>query len=103
MSGVSVGGAATQRAAAKAAMRGCCCGPPGLAAAAHSMQILPCLSSASRRNLISRKSERYSGSKPASAPSSFDDWLAGAVRKGIAFAGLLIPMLAEVERTDERD
>ena len=56
------------------------------------MQIRPCFSSASRRNLMSRKSEKYSGSKPVSASVSPLDWHAAAVKKGIAFIGLATPV-----------
>ena len=59
---------------------------------AASMQMRPCFSSASRSHLISRKSEKYSGSKPVSASARPLDWHEAAVRKGIAFIGLATPV-----------
>ena len=68
---------------------------------AHSMQMRPCLSSASRRNLMSRKSEKYRGSKPVSASARPLDWHAAAVRNGIAFIGFLMPV-APIDRAGLR-
>jgi len=61
------------------------------------MQMRPCLSSASRSHLMSRKSEKYSGSKPA-FPTMSTDWHAGAVRNGMAFDGFATPMLTTPQR-----
>ena len=57
------------------------------------MQMRPCFSSASRSHLMSMKSERYSGSKPVSAPGNPLDWHEAAVRKGIALDGLETAMV----------
>ena len=60
---------------------------------AYSMQTRPCLSSASRSHLMSRKSEKRV--KPSLRAQGPDDWLAGAVKNGIAFDGLAIAILTD--------
>jgi hypothetical protein len=93
-------------ASASDARRAACCTAPAASSVcvfygwcgSYSMQIRPCLSSASRSHLMSMKSERYSGSKPVAAPGRPLDWQDAAVRNGMAFIGLETAMVAPAVR-----